>query len=367
VAKRCYLTFFHFPNVHCTSKMTGSPKELELIRTCPTLTKCYSKVAHAFYIHWWTSFSRTKPGCRCYLTFFHFPERSIALVKTTGSQKELKLIRTCPTLTKVLPKVAHAFYTLILFKLCCHSLPSLPFSRTFNCTSKTTGSPKELKLIRTCPTLTKVLLQYTHSYIHWWTSFSRTKCGKPLLSYLLPFSWTFSCTSKTTGSPKGAELIPTCPTLTKCSKVAHAFLYTLMDSFPHQTVPSRCYLTFFLPNVQLLVKPLVQKELNWSEPAPRSKCYSVARILIYIDGPFSRTKLWSRCYLTFFHFPERSIALVKRLVHQEAEIDPNLPHANKVLPKVAHAFLLTDSLSVAPNWPSRCYLTFFHFPNVQLH
>jgi hypothetical protein len=38
-----------------------------------------------------------------------------------------------------------------------------------------------------------------------------------------------------------------------------------------------------------------------------------------------------RCYLTFFHFPERSIALVKRLAGSPkgAEIDPNLPHANK--------------------------------------
>jgi hypothetical protein len=45
---------------------------------------------------------------------------------------------------------------------------------------------------------------------------------------------------------------------------------------------------------------------------------------------FSRTKLCpSRCYLTFFHIPERSIALVKRLAGSpKAEIDPN-PHANK--------------------------------------
>jgi hypothetical protein len=46
-----------------------------------------------------------------------------------------------------------------------------------------------------------------------------------------------------------------------------------------------------------------------------------------------------------------------------AEIDPNLPHANKVLLQVAHAFLYTlmdffQSQTVA----SRCYLTFFHFP-----
>jgi hypothetical protein len=40
---------------------------------------------------------------RCYLTFFHIPERSIALVNDwLVHQKELKLIPTCPTLTKVL-------------------------------------------------------------------------------------------------------------------------------------------------------------------------------------------------------------------------------------------------------------------------
>jgi hypothetical protein len=57
------------------------------------------------------------------------------------------------------------------------------------------------------------------------------------------------------------------------------------------------------------------------------------RILIYIDGLLSvAPNCARRCYLTFFHIPERSIALVNDwLVHQRAEIDPNLPHANKVL------------------------------------
>jgi hypothetical protein len=75
-------------------------------------------------------------------------------------------------------------------------------------------------------------------------------------------------------------------------------------------------------------------------------------------------------YLTFFHFPERSIALVKRLAGSPkgAEIDPNLPHANKVLLKVAHAlYTLMDFFQSHQTVPSRCYLTFFHFPNVQLH
>jgi hypothetical protein len=68
-----------------------------------------------------------------------------------------------------------------------------------------------------------------------------------------------------------------------------------------------------------------------------------------MDGLFSiaSTKALPSCYLTFFHIPERSIALVKRLAGSPkgAEIDPNLPHAlTKVLPKVAHAFLYIDGL-----------------------
>jgi hypothetical protein len=79
----------------------------------------------------------------------------------------------------------------------------------------------------------------------------------------------------------------------------------------------------------------------------------------------------SRCYLTFFHIPERSIALVKRLAGSPkgAEIDPNLPHANKVLLKVAHAFLYTDGLlSSASNCAQAvAILPSSIFPNVQLH
>jgi hypothetical protein len=233
----CYLTFFHIPerSIALVKRLAGSPKGAEIDPNLPHANKVkQSKVAHAFYTLM-DSFSRTKlcPS-RCYLTFFHIPERSIALVKRLA------------------------------------------------------GSPKELKLIPTCPTLTKVLPKHTHSYIHGWTSFSRTKLPKPLLSYLLPYSRTFNCTSKTTGwFTKELKLIPTCPTLTKV---------------------------------------LLQGS---------------TRILIYIDGLFSVAPNCAQAVASFFHFPERSIALVKRLVHQRAEIDPNLPHANKVLPKVAHAFLYT--------------------------
>jgi hypothetical protein len=103
-------------------------------------------------------------------------------------------------------------------------------------------------------------------------------CAQAVAIFLLPYSRTFNCTSKRlAGSPKGAEIDPNLPHAKVLPKVAHAFLYTLMDFFQsHQMCPSRCY-------------------------------------------------------LTFFHIPERSIALVKRLAGSPkgAEIDPNLPHANK--------------------------------------
>jgi hypothetical protein len=203
-----------FPNVQLHLKrLAGSPKGWNWSQPAP-LTKCYSKVAHAFLYTWWTSFANCCPS-RCYLTFFHIPERSIALVKRlAGSPKGWNWSQPAYA-NKVLLKVAHAFlYTWILssHKLCPPLLSYLlPYSRTFNCTSKTTGWFTKGWNWSTCPTLTKVLLQgSTHSYIHGWTSFSRI-VPKPLLSYLLP---TFNCTSKTAGSPK--ELKWSQPTLTKC-------------------------------------------------------------------------------------------------------------------------------------------------------
>jgi hypothetical protein len=96
---------------------------------------------------------------RCYLTFFHIPERSIALVKRlAGSPKELKLIPTCPTLTKVLPKVAHAFlYTLMDFFVapnCAQAvaiLPSSIFPNVQLLVNDWLVHQKELKLIQPAP------------------------------------------------------------------------------------------------------------------------------------------------------------------------------------------------------------------------
>jgi hypothetical protein len=155
---------------NCTSKTTGwftswnDPN--------PYANKVLLKVAHIL-IHWWTSFSRTKlcPS-RCYLTFFHFPERSIALVKRLAGSPRAEIDRTCPTLTKCYSKVAHAFlYTLMDFFQSHQTVPKpllsylLPFSRTFNCTSKTTGwFTKGLKWSN--PHANKVLLKVARILIY---------------------------------------------------------------------------------------------------------------------------------------------------------------------------------------------------------
>jgi hypothetical protein len=135
---------------------------------------------------------------------------------------------------------------------------------------------------------------------------------------------------------------------------------------------SRCYLTFFhIPERSIaLVKRLVhQKELKLIPTCPTPKVFKVAHAFLY-TWMDSRTKLCpSRCYLTFFHIPERSIALVKRLAGSPkgAEIDPNLPHANKVLLQGSTRILIyMDGLSfIAPNCAQAAI--FLPYSNVQLH
>jgi hypothetical protein len=63
---------------------------------------------------------------------------------------------------------------------------------------------------------------------------------------------------------------------------------------------------------------------------------------------------------TFFHIPERSIALVKRLAGSPkgAEIDPNLPHANKSYQGSTRLIYIDGLLSVAPNVPKLLHLTY---------
>jgi hypothetical protein len=60
---------------------------------------------------------------------------------------------------------------------------------------------------------------------------------------------------------------------------------------------------------------------------------------------------------------ERSIALVKRLAGSpRAEIDPNLPHANKVLLQGSTFLYMDGLLSVAPNCAQAVYLSSSHIP-----
>jgi hypothetical protein len=80
----------------------------------------------------------------------------------------------------------------------------------------------------------------------------------------------------------------------------------------------------------------------------------------------------SCCYLTFFHILQRSIALVKRLAGSPkgAEIDPNLPHANKSVTQGSTRILIymDGLLSVAPNCAQAvAILPSSIFLNVQLH
>jgi hypothetical protein len=198
---------------------------------------------------------------RCYLTFFHIPERSIALVKRLVHQG-LKLIPTCPN--------------------------------------------KHSKV-------------HTHSYIHGWTSFSRTTVPKPLLSYLLLFERSIALVKRLAGSPKGWNW-STCPTLTKCySKVAHAFLYIdgLLSVAPNCAQAVAILPSSIFERSIALVKRLAgsQKGWNWSHlPHANKVLLKVAHAFLYTLMDFFQShQTVPNCYLTFFHFPERSIALVKRL------------------------------------------------------
>jgi hypothetical protein len=123
--------------------------------------------------------------------------------------------------------------------------------------------------------LTKVLLKVARSsYIHWWTSFNPQTVAQTVA--ILPSSMfpTFNCTSKTTGwFTKGAEIDPN---LLKCySKVARIHIHG-WTAFIRQTVPSRCYLTFFhIPerSIALVNDWLVHQGWDWLT-CPTNKVYS---------------------------------------------------------------------------------------------
>jgi hypothetical protein len=186
---------------------------------------------------------------RCYLTFFHIPERSIALVTTGWFTKDWVIEPA--TLTKCYSKVAHAFlYTLMDFFQSHQTVPKpllsylLPFSRTFNCTSKTTGWFTKGEIDPNLPHANKVLLQVARILIYIDGLLSvAPNCAQAVA--ILPSSiFERSIALVTTGWFKRAEIDPNLPHANKVLlKVAHAFLYTLMDFFQsHKLCPSLSYL-----------------------------------------------------------------------------------------------------------------------------
>jgi hypothetical protein len=84
---------------------------------------------------------------------------------------------------------------------------------------------------------------------------------------------------------------------------------------------------------------------------------------------FHRTKLCpSRCYLTFFHIPERSIALVKLAGSPKgAEIDPTCPITKVLLQGSTHSYILMDFFQSHQTVPKPLLSYLLPFPNVQLH
>jgi hypothetical protein len=206
-----YLLPYSERSIALVKRLAGSPRAE--IDNLPTLTKCYSGSTHS-YIHGWTSFSRTKLCPTVAILPSSIFPRSIALVKRLVHQRADPNL---PHANKVLLKVAHAFFMDGLLSVAlCPSRCYLTFFhiRTFNCTSKTTGWFKGLKLINLtltkCYSSTRILI-----YMDGLLSVAQT-VPKPLLSYLLPYSQrSIALVKRLAGSPR-AEIDPNLLTLTKC-------------------------------------------------------------------------------------------------------------------------------------------------------
>jgi hypothetical protein len=130
---------------------------------------------------------------------------------------------------------------------------------------------------------------------------------------------------------------------------------------------------FHIPERSIaLVKRLAGSQRAEMIPTPLTKCYSkVARILIYIDGLLSVAQTVPKPLLSYLLPYSRTFNCTsKRLAGSPkgAEIDPNLPHANKVLLKVARILIYMDGLlSVAPTVPKPLLSYLLPYSNVQLH
>jgi hypothetical protein len=190
---------------------------------------------------------------------------------------------------------------------------------------------------------------------------------------------TFNCTSKRlAGSPKELKLIRTCPTQQKLLPSTRILIYIdgLLSVAPNQ---AKLFFTFFhFPERSIaLVKRLAGSpkgaEIDLNLPHANKKLLQGStRILIYIDGLLSVAPNCAQAVAIFTFFHSRTFNCTSKTTGwftKGAEIDPNLPHANKVVLQGSTRILIyiDGLLSVAPNCgPSRCYLPSI-FLNVQLH
>jgi hypothetical protein len=125
---------------------------------------------------------------------------------------------------------------------------------------------------------------------------------KPLLSYLLPYSRRSIALVKTTGSPKGWNW-STCP--------ANKVLLKGTRSYIHWWTSNRiklclALLSSYIPrtfNCTGKTTGWFTKGLKLIQPAPNKVLLKgLLQGFIYMDGLF-QTGVPNRCYLTFFHIP----------------------------------------------------------------
>jgi hypothetical protein len=261
---RCYLTFFHI-QFSCTSKTTGwFTKGAEIDPNL--LRKVLLQGSVLIYIDGLLGRTKLCPS-RLLSSFFHIPDVQLDWNDWLVHQTEID-----PNLlTLVLLKVAHAFlYTWMDFSVasnCAQAVAILPssYSQTFNwLVKRLAGSPKEWNWSQPAHA-NKVLLKVAFLYTLM-DFFQSHKLCPPLLSYLLPQR---SIALVTTGWFTKTEIDPNLLTLTKCYSTTRSYIHGWTSFSRTKLCPSRCYLTFFhIPERSIASKRLAgsPKGWNWSQP-----------------------------------------------------------------------------------------------------
>jgi hypothetical protein len=242
------------------------------------------------------------PNCaqsRCYLTFFHIPERSIALVKRLAGSKGWNW-SNLPA-NKVLLKVARILIymdgLLSVAPNCAQAVAILPLPYSPFTGKTLAGSPKGWNWSQPAYA-NKVLL---HSHIHWWTSFIASNCLNPLLSYLLPIPNVQLLVKRLAGSPRDG--LPANKVLLQGARIL-IYIDGLLVAFPLCKAVYLASLPYSQFQLHWVKRLAGSKELGSNLPFI-TKCYSRYTI-IYIDGPSqSHQAGLGSCYLALF---PRSIA-----------------------------------------------------------